>query len=313
MMKGKLFHRWIDESPRFLLIWVLLLLTPRALADFNSISIIKSSENSFFNTTIEQLIKMTPKQLKFIFTTAEDLQQNIKLHQPQLFITLGHKAAESIRQLDLDTPVIHSYLTEFQYRKHKLEPKPNHYTLLLDQPLQRYLQFIDSLLSVKKVGIIKMKNNLIAVEKINQIQEKLNIKIDQHLFKPGDNPVNAVRNLLHRNTVLLSLPEPEVYNRQSLKGILLTSYHQNKPVISYSPAHVKSGALAALYSSPADIGNQLAQLLNKMLDDEDFKPENYYYASDFNILINQQVAKSLGLELPETEAVLNALKHSPLP
>lgn len=300
----------MDKSPQLLLLCVLVLLSPNAVADITSIVIIKSSDNCFFNTTIEQLIKHTRKPVKFTITTTEALQQNKKtLGQSRLIITLGYKAAEGFRQLNLDTPAIHSYMTEFQYRKHK--PKQNHYTLLLDQPLERYLHFIESLLSVKKVGIIKMKQNLIEAEQISLLQEQLDIKINQHLFEPGDNPVNTVRNLLNKNTVLLSLPEPDVYNRQSLKGILLTSYRQHKPVISYSPAHVKSGALAALYSSPADIGNQIAQLLNQILEDEDFKPESYYYASDFNILINQQVAKSLGLDLPETEAILKALKQDP--
>ena len=108
--------------------------------------------------------------------------------------------------------------------------------------------------------------------------------------------------------MLLALPTPEVYNRKTLKGILLTSYRQQKPVVSYSPAHVKSGALAAIYASPKNIGEQLVSLIEQVLDNENARRKPFYYASKFDIEVNEQVAKSLNLDLPSREILLQKMQ-----
>lgn len=275
----------------------------------NSILIIKSSDNAFFNTTIERLINNTQTQTKFNIHSLESLKKDLPSElQANAIITLGFKAAQFTNDLKVTTPIIHSYMTEFQHFNHQAVPQ--HTSLLLEQPLERYAMFVKILLEAGNIGIIKPENDKISVHKLEALQQKLNLTINQSLFKKGDNPVNTVRRLLEKNDVLLTLPAPEVYNRQSLKGILLTSYRLNKPVISYAPSHVKSGALAAIYTSPGDIGNQLADLVTKLLNQKDFKLQPYYYASDFNISINKRVAESLNLELADEQEILQRLHQA---
>ncbi len=307
MMKGYLFHRWMGVIPRILLIFGLLFISPLAFASTQNVLIIKSANNSFFNRTVEQLINQTHKQIKFQIETLSSIESNKSLlDSSTLIITLGLNAANFLNDKKLDKPVIHSYLAEFQYLNH--EKQDNHYSILLDQPLQRYLSFIKYLIATQKIGIIKHKNNKISSEKLIELSTTFDLNLEQYLFESGDNPVNTVRDLLQINDVLLSLPNPEIYNRQTLKGILLTSYRQNKPMISYSPAHVKSGALAAIYSSPENIGNQIADLLNKLLEDKSFKPSSHYFASEYEITINYRVARSLGLKLTGKKEILKKLK-----
>ena len=225
-----------------------------------------------------------------------------------MIITLGYSAAKHSLNFPEDTPVIHSYLTEFQYHQHT--HNKNHYVVLLEQPFSRYINFIKLLLPVEQVAIIKTDNNKINPKQIQQIEHSLKLKVNQHIFKTGDNPVNTVRNLLTDNDVLLTLPEPDVYNNRSLKGILLSSYRLNKPVISYSPAHVKSGALAAIYTSPVDIGRQLGRLVNQILKNKSLPTNKLIFASDFNIIVNQQVTQSLGLKLPDSKVILDKLRQN---
>ncbi|MCP4078043.1 MAG: hypothetical protein GY744_17875 [Gammaproteobacteria bacterium] len=269
--------------------------------------IIKSGDNNFFNRTVEQLINQTHGQAKFHIKTVDDLKpDDTLLNSSAIIITLGMDAAIFLNDKKHDQPVIHSYIAEFQYFKN--EKRDNHYNIILDQPLQRYLSFIKYLLGKQNIGIIKQQENKIKQETLNKLSSTLNLNLDQQVFETGDNPVNIVRDLLQKNDVLLSLPDPEIYNRQSLKGILLTTYRQNKPMISYSPAHVRSGALAAIFSSPETIGNQVAEMLNKFLSDSQFIPTQYSYASEFDILINHRVARSLGIKLADKNEILKQLK-----
>lgn len=292
--------------------WLLLSLLiafPLAAVAEKTILVIKSNDNNFFNTSIQTFIDQTDHPVKYNITTLEAIRKDKGLiKQASLIITLGYDAAKFTFDLVEEIPVIHTYLTEFQFNTH--EKKSNHSSILLDQPLNRYLKFIKLLLGSSKVGVIKTDNDKIDLKRINNLQQDLQVEIIQKFFKPGDNPVNSVRNILQQSEVLLALPAPDVYNRQSLKGILLASYRMNKPVISYSPAHVKSGALAAIYTTPENIGMQLGEIVARMLQRESFKPRLFYFASDFNISINQQVAESLNLELADEQEILRQLRRS---
>ena len=103
------------------------------------------------------------------------------------------------------------------------------------------------------------------------------------------------------------LPRRAIYNRDSLKGVLLTSYRNRKPAISYSPAHVKSGALASIYSSPVDIGRHLAQLINQKLKNPDARLPEYQYARFYSIATNRKIARALGIQLPGEAELRKAL------
>ena len=309
MLKGYIVLKGMEHVPKYFIMVVILLLSFNSIAGHPSILIIKSSENSFFNKTIQQLTQKIGDKVEFHIKMLDSLEHNDPLlSNSRAIITLGIAAANYPFDKKQKSPIIHSYITEFQLTKHTDEH--NHHYLLLDQPLHRYLAFIKYLLAPKAIAIIKSEKNAVNKKTLKRLSSSLGIKLEQRLMKKGDNPLRLVRNLLHSNDVLLSLPNPDVYNRRSLKGILLASYRQNKPMISYSPAHVKSGALAAIYSSPDDIGNQLAGIIKKIISRKNAKLKTVYYASEFNISINHRVAKSLGLTLDNEELILKKLTAS---
>jgi ABC-type uncharacterized transport system substrate-binding protein len=94
------------------------------------------------------------------------------------------------------------------------------------------------------------------------------------------------------------LPRQSIYNRDTVKGVLLASYRSRKPVVSYSPAHVRSGAVASIYSSPIDIGRHLAVLINQGLQNESGADTAFQFARFYSITTNSRVATALGISLP---------------
>ncbi len=298
-MKGLHFHRG-------LLLLVLLLLAMQAMAGSQRVLIVKSSDNRFFSRSITTLIKQAALKPEFVVSTLAQLKkQPAQLANVDIMITLGIRAADYAEKVFKDKPVIHSYLTENQLQAHPQQPE--HYTVLLDQPLKRYLRFIKLLLKQPTVGILRAKDHPIAAAKLQRLEQSLGIRIKQRLLSASDNPINATRNLLSISDVLLALPDPAIYNRHTLKGILLTAYRQQKPLVSYSPAQVKSGALGAVFSTPENIGRQLADLLNNMLRSPNFKPDARYYARYYDIKINRRVAEALELNIDSKENLLKQL------
>ena len=286
-----------------------MLLAMQAMARSHSILIVKSSDNRFFNRSIDALVKHAEKPFKYRIATLDQLKKQPSLMRDiDVMVTLGIRAADYAAQALPSTPVLYSYITEQQYLDHPRND--NHHGILLNQPLQRYLRFIKLIIhSARSIGILRSERQAISQRTLDALQQKLNIQILQILLDNDANPVNAARDLLQKSDVLLALPNPKIYNRRSLKGILLTSYRQRKPLITYSPAQVKSGALGAIYSTPENIGQQLAEIIQQMLQPAASAPAAFYYARYYDIKINQRVAESLELNIASKETLLKQLQQ----
>ena len=128
--------------------------------------------------------------------------------------------------------------------------------------MHRYLAFCKLLLGVDSIGVINDR----AVELKPRAAITLNefsLTLNQYQLDADNKLLPVLRDLLQQNDSLLMLPRQSIYNRDTIKGVLLASYRNRKPVVSYSPAHVRSGAVASIYSSPVDIGRHLALLINQ--------------------------------------------------
>ena len=300
-MKGFLHYKW-------LLLPLLMLLALQAMARSHSILVVKSSDNRFFNRSIETLVEHTGPSFSYRIATLEQLTKQPSLMQDiDVMVTFGIRAADYAAKALNHTPVLHSYITEQQYLEHPRNN--NHHSVLLNQPLQRYVRFTQLLTRARSVGILSNRKHPIKPSVLAALQKKLDIEIRQSLLGKDDNPINAARDLLQHSDALLALPDPRIYNRRSLKGILLTTYRQQKPLISYSPAQVKSGALGAIFSTPENIGQQLANLIETLLQPSASKLAAFYYARYFDIKINRRVAESLELNIASKESLLKRLKQ----
>lgn len=92
---------------------------------------------------------------------------------------------------------------------------------------------------------------------------------------------------------MLIISDPNVLNKKTARNLLLTTYIKKIPVISYSDGYVKAGALAALYSTPDQIGRQTAEALIQILKTGGWKLRKPTHPSEFSIAVNKKVAQSL--------------------
>ncbi len=267
------------------------------------IGIVKSSNNGYFNQTIQTLINHTSKAVHLsVLDLDSDPGNSTLLQESDLVITLGAGATKAITTAYPEKLVISAYLTERQVKDQALE-KNGHLAVLLNQPLSRYLAFSHLVLNAKSIGIINhspVKLN----RKQRKLLQKLDLNITQYQIEQSGNLLPRIRQLIGQNDTLLMLPDHTIYNRDTLKGVLLTTYRSRTAVISYSPAHVKSGALASIYSSPSDIGKHLGELLNQFLRRGAISGESQQYARYYSTRFNHRVARAYGLALPD-EAELN--------
>ena len=288
------------------LLIILALLPATGFASGPDIVIVKSSENAYFNQTVETVMNHVDREARFRVIDHSELEAlALDPGTSRCYVALGLAAAKAVDRLTDDAPRLNAYLTQEQY----LELQPSgQQSILLDQPLYRYLAFSKLLLDLDSVGMLYSENVEPGVAEISMLDE-LDFSLFRYRIDVHNKLLPVLRRLLQQNDALLMLPQSEIYNRDTLKGVLLTSYRFRKPAISYSPAHVKAGALASIYSSPTDIGRHLALLITQRLQRPQAAFPAYEYARFYSITTNSRVARALDLALPDETELRNRLER----
>ena len=266
------------------------------LASGPDIVIVRSSDNSYFSETIETLINHVDREARFRVVDdsgLEALAEN-SAHD-RYYVALGVAAVRAVERLAGGAVAFNASLLREQYLR--MRPSGQH-SILLDQPLPRYLAFCKLLLDLDSVGMLHT-DPVASDAAASRVLEALSFSLNRYRVAGDNKLLPVLRRLLQQNDALLMLPQSELYNRDTLKGVLLTSYRYRKPAISYSPGHVKAGALASIFSSPADIGRHLAQVVNQHLQQPQASVPAYEFARFYSIETNATVARALGLTLPE--------------
>ena len=79
------------------------------------------------------------------------------------------------------------------------------------------------------------------------------------------------------------------------------AYQRRLPVIGFSKAYVKAGAVAAVYTTPEQIGRQAGEEVIHWLQNGSEGFRDSQYPTDYEIAFNLPVAESLELRIPNLE------------
>lgn len=131
------------------------------------------------------------------------------------------------------------------------------------------------------------------------------VAIDKH-----NTVAEAIRELFKRDIdIVWTFPDSSIYNRATVRTLLLASIRKKVPVFGYSPAFVKAGSLLGIAINPETQGKQAATLTHQLLcrqgkapgeSDVNSKKELRREAVKFEIALNLIVAEQLSIDLPES-------------
>ena len=107
--------------------------------------------------------------------------------------------------------------------------------------------------------------------------------------------INRILNRIAPADVLLAMPDSGVYNTDTIRNILLSTYRHKQGVIGFSADMVKAGALATTYSDIEDIDAQVAEMALAFATSGDLPPPQF--PRYFSTIINDGVARSLDLDV----------------
>lgn len=178
-----------------------------------------------------------------------------------------------------------------------LQRKPSNTISLLwsDPPLDRQLRLARALLPKStRIGVLYSPASAGLLDELRRAAQSLNLEVIARQWR--DNRDNkALRQVLEDSDLLFGLDDPLIYNRQTIKNLLLSSYAHQRPLFGPTVSFVRAGSLASTYS---DQSNWL-DTLDELLDQPTAQWPREQYPARFNVQSNRQVARALGITLPD--------------
>lgn len=233
---------------------------------------------------------------------------------PQLLVTLGAAAFRIGAERALASPalarvpMLAALLPQAGYQALAARGGLRASAVFLDQPPERYAELLHlALPECKRVGVLFGPDSLASRAALAHALAVRGLTLVPAAVLSDDRAVYpALRSVLDDADVLLVLPDKLVFNANSMPNILIAAYRQRVPLVSYSAAHVRAGALLALHTDPDDVAQQVAAAMRQVLAGRGLPPQRL--AEGFSIASNEQVARSLGLALPAPQALARLMQ-----
>jgi len=284
----------------------------------DKIVLLLSGENGAYKTfreRIEQLHLDNPKSqnhlIFFNISHLDDEKLNQITRDASLVVTAGRKSTAVFSRINTPVPHIATSLTREDYTL-VLSLRPNrtsdHCGIVIDQPVERIISVINrELPAIKRIGFIEAPDDNTPdtdnidpeISGIRIVREELNGDIHATIKQLAKNEADAI----------VALHNKAVYNRETARNILISSYHFNIPLIGYSSAFVKAGALMGIYSKPESLADETYSYIK---NPENCKNGRVIYPGTYTIEVNPQVARSLGINL-STDSLEKTINKEPRP
>jgi ABC-type uncharacterized transport system substrate-binding protein len=177
--------------------------------------------------------------------------------------------------------------------------------LYIDQPVSRQLDLVRLALPDRtRVGVIFGPDSAGLRDELKDQARDRGLTLWPADVSDSSRVHAASQSVLPHVDLLLALPDPIAFNSASAYALMLASYRAGVPVVGFSEALVKAGALVAVFSTPQQQGRQGAEIANRLLAGDPLV-ERYQYPRYFTVRVNASVARSLDIHVPD-DATLEA-------
>lgn len=235
-------------------------------------------------------------------TTAE-LARSADL-SARLYVAFGAEATAALAHQDLKSPLISALLprTSFEAALQAVDRKtaPKVTAVYLNQPIARQLNLIKAALpQAARVGVLLGADSAWQKSELEKEARLRKLQLQMATVDNGALVVARLSDIIDEIDVLLVMADRTVYNSNTIPNIFLTAFRARVPIVAFSPAYVRAGALLALYSTPAQIGKQAAELAQAVLAGKPL-PEPRH-PDDFHVEANANVARTFDVHLSRDE------------
>ncbi len=217
-----------------------------------------------------------------------------------LSVGVGMKACESLLGDGSSMPVLCSLVPRAGFeRLERRNPGRRISAIYLDQPIARQFALARALLpDARRVGLLTGPDLQREADEIHRKAQAAGFQAD---LQPADDEREAVlgiQRLVSRNDLILAAYDSKVLTPSTAKWLLHLAYQKDLPVLGFSRNYLDAGAVAAVYSSPEQIGRQTAEAILYSAERGRKRLAPSSYPRYFDVAVNRAVARTLGLASP---------------
>jgi hypothetical protein len=158
---------------------------------------------------------------------------------------------------------------------------------------------------LRRVGLLVAPHDLARAQALRNVLVPQRIELVVREATPALLP-RQVAELAAQTDVLLAPVDSQLFNRDNLKAVLLAAYRQNRVFIGPNPSYVRAGALASLHATPQTLADNVASAVRDHERDGKWPPPAQ--ASRFDVITNPQVARALGVRLPDADLLTRQMQ-----
>lgn len=238
-----------------------------------------------------------------------------RAQQGRVVVALGARALQAALAQDGMAPVVATLVTRKAYESALATQRHAGAVtaVLMDQPPARQINLIRSVLPGRlRLGVLAGREAEPALVGVQAVAREQRLVVRTEPVTSTSDVAAALARLLPDVDLVLAIPDAVVFNPGTVHNVLLSAFRQQRPVIGFSPFYVRSGALAAVYSSPAQLGRQSAEVALRLLAGASAPPP--LAPRYFSATVNATVARALGVrvdEEAELTARLQAMEREP--
>lgn len=189
-------------------------------------------------------------------------------------------------------------------------PHRNISGIFIDQPAHRHVALVRALMpTAVSLGLLSGMEATTESD-FRKAADRHDLFLFHEIAEDRSNLLRGVRQLASETDAILILPSPLTTEARNLRSLLLQSFRAGVPVIGFSPGLVEAGAIAAVYSAPEDIGADTADLLTEIYDSEPSDWPSTRHPDRFQVTVNRQVARAIGLNLPPDADIYRFIDRS---
>ena len=244
--------------------------------------------------------------------TAEEFERSPR-RAAALVVALGTRALHAVIANGSGTPVIATLIPRSTYELELASLSrpsgPKAITaVFLDQPIARQLNLLRLVVPERaRVGLLTSTATDQMARRIDSAARERGLSVVRASVTDSQGIPGALTRLLGESEVLLALPDPAIFNASTIHNILFSALRAQQPMIGFSDAYVRAGALAAVFSKPQQVGRQAGGIAARAISGAPLPPPQY--PREFSVSVNPTVARTLGLTIDEERIIVAKLQR----
>ncbi|TXT41258.1 MAG: hypothetical protein FD135_419 [Comamonadaceae bacterium] len=234
-----------------------------------------------------------------------------------VYVTLGTRATETLVAVRVSSPILAALIPRSSFervlRSGGRKPSSGLTAIYLDQSLARQLALIRlAMPQARRIGVLWGADSWSMAPTLRALMDPMDLTLTEAGLEESHRVFPDLQQVLNDSDVFLALADPVVFNSNTIQNILLTTFRAKVPVVAFSPAYVRAGALLALHTTPEQVGRQAAGLVQDVLNGKSL-PEKPVESNDFEVSVNAHVGRAFNLSLDgkALRSTLRRLEHLP--